>query len=195
MKNLVSLLLIIVSFSTYSQTFNIEEVMKMDYSQLYDTYGKDNIKKEIDRDYEDNPIGYAATIYANSNDELLISFGEDRSYTNISGITLRKENSRWILPYGLKVGNKLSEVIEINEKDFSFYAFEGDLHGLCNNWNGGKLDTYNIVVHFGYKANIGLIDVIDDEKYRGVFGNGLIETSNEVLEKLEIEVFRIEYYN
>lgn len=191
MKNLVSLLVIIVSFSTYSQTFNIEEVMKMDYSQLYDTYGKDNIKKEIDRDYEDNPIGYAARIYANSNDELRISFGEDKSYTNISGITLKKKNSRWILPYGLKVGNKLSEVIEINGKDFSFYAFEGDLHGLCNNWNGGKLDSYNLIVHFTPNPNINVN--MFDEKYRGIYGNGSVESSNEALETLDIEVFRIEF--
>lgn len=189
MKNLVSLLVIIVSFSTYSQTFNIEEVMKMDYSQLYDTYGKDNIKKEIDRDYEYNPIGYGATIYANSNDELRISFGEDKSYTNISRITLRKENLRWILPYGLKVGNKLSEVIEINGKDFSIYSFEGRLH--CNNWNGGKLDSYNLTVHFSPNPNI---NDMYDEKYRGIWGNDWVESSNEALETLDIEVFRIEFY-
>lgn len=158
-----------------SEKFTVENIGRMDHSQIQDFYKDANIEEGIDSTEEGTMEQAYTVLYPDTPDELLITW-KNKNRTNIDKIHF-SEDGKWITNSGIKVGTTYDELNRLNGKPISFYGFGWDYSGAVD-WNGGKLEKSGL--HVFLAPNSG--DVQD------YYGDHIIKASPEEIKKLDLKV-------
>lgn len=98
-------------------------------------------------------------LFPNTENELaIITIPDDRTIFRV-----QQPNTAWKTPEGITIGTTLQELVEMNGKPINFYGFDWDYGGTVSNWNGGKLDSQNLLVRL--RAEGTYQDLLGDQEF------------------------------
>lgn len=141
-------------------------------------FGKENIKSEKYTNEEGEDVGISYTLFPNTENEVIVRFGDNQCLAEF-----HNSRSKWILPYGLKIGMSLSDLIKVNSRSIKFYGFEWDYAGEIDDWNNGELANKNI--------NISLSADDNAENYIDFMGSKIFSSNDSGINKLDLHVASI----
>jgi hypothetical protein len=147
--------------------------------QLADIYGADNLS---DTDY---PIGEGETvpgtiIFPGTSREATVLWMPGQAGEKIDRVVLTGEE--WLLPDGIRHGDELEAVEEINGGPFMIYGFGWDYGGV-GYFKGGALDR---------KVQIWFRPLLEDgPDYQAVLGDSLFNSSDEAMRKVDPRVAEV----
>ncbi len=165
------------SFDT-SEKFTVENLGKMNNSEIKEFYAEANIEEGTDM-MEEGTVEQAYTVlYPDTPDELLITW-QDPERTKIGKIHF-SENGKWITESGVKIGTSYEQLNRMNGKPISFYGFGWDYSGAVV-WNGGKLEKSGLHVFLApTKGNV-----------QDYYGDHIIKATPQEIEDLDLKVASI----
>ena len=185
-----------LSISAVQPTENAyaEDLLSMtSHEDLIKNYGKANVIKDRFV-YADDPIGTPASIMFKGTDkEITIEWRDTVNYKdlqsiNVSGYTKTDTSmliytSQWKTKTGLRLGMPLTEVKELNGKDFVIDGLGWDYGGGVITWNDGNLSKdSNISLTF---ADANADGQLTEKEQNQVYGEGVqVSSSNQALQKL-----------
>lgn len=141
--------------------------------QLAEIYGADNLS---DTDY---PIGEGETvpgtiIYPGTSREVTVVWMPGQTEQKIDRVVITGEE--WLLPDGIRHGDELAEVEEINGGPFMIYGFGWDYGGV-GYFKGGALDR---------KVQIWFRPAVEEgPDYEAVLGDSLFNSSDDAMRKVD----------
>lgn len=208
MKKLAILCLILILASCSSQKDekkNKDEIQEIDYNinpfgetglfnkdftraDLGKYFGSKNLTDKELLINEGTEKVNATILYPNTEFELTFIWNEQ---IKLSEIKLYVEKSNWNID-GLKVGNSLQQVIELNGNEVSFNGFEWDQGGLITDWHDGSFSIMqnNIKVYLNYDLDLVQKNDVRLEKY---IGDGVtINSENPDTKKMGMKVEEID---
>ncbi len=98
---------------------------------------------------------------------------------------------KWQSILGIKPGQKLSEVVDINQKEFTISGFGWAYGGHVVSWEGGTLNNKNVTGSF---ADFGNGKISDDE-YRNISGDTEFNVSLDAIKKLNPTLKQVIVYS
>ncbi len=176
---------------TLDALFNIK-----DEKQLKEVYGEQNVAWDTIWGGE-GEFTMGTVLYAGTPDNVVVEWeNPDKKEKVIALIHECQYNmeadrhdlkSRWLTRSGVKLGMSLTDLVKINEKDFTFYGLGWDYGGGVINWNGGNLSKYNIFV------TLGIDDMPDDKRksFDKICGDSEFKSDNPDARNLNPLVFEI----
>lgn len=147
--------------------------------KLVELYGAENV---ADTDY---PIGEGETvaasiIFSGTSREATIIWAPDKKNAKVDRVVIAGE--QWLLPAGIRPGDELAEVEEINGAPFMIYGFGWDYGGV-GYFKGGRLDR---------KAQIWFRPSVEEgPDYEKVIGDSLFNSSDEAMRKVDPRVTEV----
>jgi TonB family protein len=161
------------------KSFDLKKLMEIKTpDELYIQFGAENVNKENFVGLEDDfRTGENYVVYPNTSNEIVINLKQ-------RFIRLTKENSKWKMPYNLRIGEPIEEVIKINGRDFIINGFETDYGGEVDDWENGHLET---VASLTFKVT----NRIGTDVNGGLFKLNKINTSNPIVKQLKLKIEEI----
>jgi hypothetical protein len=157
-------------------------LLKIHYvKELSKVYGVGNFLTKNVYDEENNLIGKNYILIPNSKNEVIIYAKQGK----IISFDFKKEGSLWKLPFGLKIGMSIQEVVKLNGSDFIVNNPETDGGGYVIDWRNGKFANKDFSIVFsGVEEN-------DPKAYSELVGKESFVTSDNILNKLKMIVTEI----
>jgi hypothetical protein len=149
------------------------------HSQLVDIYGAGNVS---DTDYS---IGEGKTvpctiIFPGTTREATVIWALDRKNEKVDRVVITGE--KWLLPEGIRYGDDLDKVEEINGDPFMIYGFGWDYGGV-GYFKGGKLDR-QAQIWFGPSVSEGT-------DYNAVLGDSLFNSTDATMRAVDPRVVEV----
>ena len=159
-----------------------EETAKKD---MVATLGKENLSDQAFH-LGEGEMAPGLLVYPGTEKEIEVLLDED-GYPLIYRV--RKADSEWRGPGGLRIGTTLAELKQINGGDFRLAGFGWDYGGTVTNWQGGALarDGFLVVVDV-----VGELNDMTPEDTEALMGDQEIASTLPALARYPIEVVRIE---
>lgn len=155
--------------------FTVENLGKMNNSQIREFYSQANIEEGKDM-MEEGTVEQAYTVlYPDTPDELLITW-KDADRTEIEQIHF-SEDGKWITESGIKIGTTYDQLNKLNGKQISFYGFGWDYSGAVD-WNGGKLE----------KSGLNVFLAPTSGNVQDYYGDHIIKATPEEIKNLNLKV-------
>lgn len=153
-------------------------------------YGKKNVSRSKIYMGEGN-FETGTLLYANSKNELQITWKDTLGFKNPDNIYIIKPNTSWKTNSNISIGTSLKELEKINGKAFTMLGFGWDYGGTVVDWKGGNLDLY----HTNSASEEGFMVRLDgrqaNTEYRKIIGDKEFSSSNNVLQKLNPKVYEL----
>ena len=147
--------------------------------KLVELYGAENV---ADTDY---PIGEgemvaASIIFSGTSREATIIWAPDKKNEKVDRVVIAGE--QWLLPAGIRPGDELAEVEEINGAPFMIYGFGWDYGGV-GYFKGGKLDR---------KAQIWFRPSVEEgPDYEKVLGDSLFNSADAAMRAVDPRITEV----
>jgi hypothetical protein len=166
-----------------------------DEKQLIEVFGHNNVTQHTLQEVDCGP--YGTKLFDGSEDEVFISWRDTVLRAGISFIRLACRydesnesydcRSRWTTTSGVQLGISLTNLVDLNGRDFYFYGLGWDNGWTIDSWNGGRLNHSNIDVFLG-------VDNMNDEQrkqYRRFSGDQKFSTANPAARSLDPIVLKL----
>ena len=147
--------------------------------KLVELYGSENI---ADNEY---PIGEgetvpAAVIFPGSSREATVIWAPEKKNEKVDRVVVTGEE--WLLPAGIRPGDELAEVEQINGGPFMIYGFGWDYGGV-GYFKGGKLDR---------KAQVWFRPTIEEgADYEKVLGDSLFNSADAAMRAVDPRITEV----
>lgn len=184
-----------------TEVMYLEDVLQCsDLKGLETKYGAENVQKEAlvqtgDGDFK------VTKLFPSTSKEVEIYWKDGEEYKKIQDAVVKGGFSKtsdvaptsvWESKEGLRLGMKMSEVIELNGKNFTITGLGWDLGGNIVSWEGGKLNNKNISVRFNdYSNNQG---GLSETEYNSISGDREFDTQHPAIIKLNPTVDELSVY-
>ena len=198
MKKNLTFLILLFSYSFYSQA-QVDSVLipcvgnktlnsKTSEADLIKIFGSKNFKR-VERWYEDESEKIIGTVFfKDSPAYFFIKWKDTVNFKNPEWIDIHGDQSLWRLDNGINIGTTLSELVELNGKNFTFSGFDWDYGGYATFEKGNlENDCYSIRLYYDYK------DLFENE-WNQIVGDKQISTNNSILKKVKVYVDEIVFY-
>lgn len=159
------------------------------FEGLVKKYGGNNLRKTAKIPAAEGQEVDGTLLFPDSDDELQIFWQEGKMFNEIESVIssvrfLRDDKisfyTHWKTRNNMKIGMKLSEVVTINQKDFTISGFDWDYGGNVISWEGGKLQDKGIHVRFTVPEN----NKLDAQEMQSISGDTEFKVSLSALKKL-----------
>jgi hypothetical protein len=170
-----------------SKPFNLDSsknngLLKIHFvKDLSKVYGVDNLLTKNVYDEENKLMGKNYILIPNSKNEVIIYAKQGK----IISFDFKKESGSWKLPFGLKVGMSIQEVVKLNGNDFTVNNPETDGGGYVLDWRNGKFTNRDFSIVFSE------VEENDPKAYSELIGKESFVTSDKILSKLKMVVTEI----
>ena len=114
-------------------------------AELIAAFGKESVGRDTAWYPEGAGQYMITTLYPKTNNEVEFMWIDSASYTGLHLVRLHQDSSEWST-HGVKIGTTLHELIELNEKDFTFSGFGWDFGGQTTWSEGGNLSDLNLTL-------------------------------------------------
>jgi hypothetical protein len=164
--------------------------------QMKEVFGNKNVKDDTLWGVE-GAVYPGTKLFAGTDDEVFISWTDTAKHANVSSIRIACQydegndnyncESRWRTASGVHLGTKMSNLVDLNGKDFVFYGLGWDYGGTIVDWKKGRLAYENIAVTLG-------VDNMTDEQrkfYPKLLGDQEFSSGNpyaRILDPIVLEV-------
>lgn len=162
----------------------------MSEADIIAAYGQAQVKRDSLHVGE----GYfiqSTVVFPNTPNELRIAWAEGKTFEKITRIIIRQENAQWHTPEGLRIGDSLQKVIELNDTHFNFWGFEWDYAGSVSSWEGGNFDGKGLGVRLNYHTKI---DQLEEGAIATVIGDQEVSSSEAILKEMNVYISEIFFY-
>jgi hypothetical protein len=147
--------------------------------KLAELYGAENV---VDNEY---PIGEgemvpAAIIFPGTSREATVIWAPDKKNEKVDRVVVTGEE--WLLPAGIRPGDELAEVEQINGAPFMIYGFGWDYGGV-GYFKGGQLDR---------KVQIWFRPAIEEgPDYEKVLGDSLFNSADQAMRTVDPRITEV----
>ena len=140
---------------------------KTSEKELEKIFGFTNVYKDSRNTWaevgEEGQSDIVTYVFKDTKNEICI-FWKDKTYSKVSSIDFRNENSNWHLEGGLRVGSTIDELKTYNQGEFYFFGFGWDLGGVIINDNlQGKMKKLRDVLSITLEGT----DKTKDSRFSG----------------------------
>jgi uncharacterized protein YkuJ len=171
--------------------FSLDEVFQIkNQKQLYNFFGKENIKKEVrprelaEGEFSEDEIDLSYTIFPNTENELSVVI--DTGNTKIYSLFLSIFGSNWANPYNIKPGMPLSELTALNKEKvkINYFCDEAQESYSIDNWNNGilKNSKYKVIFKSNFKGRG------EDCPGAEIIGSGTIYSDDPKTKELDLQI-------
>jgi hypothetical protein len=137
-----------------------EDLLQFDSNELLASFfGKQNVKKDIYY-LSEKEVRTCSVIFSGTQRQVVFVWGDEVYLNNLSYIIVTNKlptaggkdanplagNNQWKLKSGIHPGMPLTDMLEINEKDFTIYGKESDMAFIVKPGNNGKIDFKKIAI-------------------------------------------------
>ena len=182
-------------------TLYIEDVIACkNWDGLVKKFGAENIKKEVNIETGEGTFK-ASKVFADTEKEIEVYWKNDNDYTSLQDVVVKarydKEglahfNTPWVSRKGLKLGQRLSDVVALNGKTFTITGLGWDLGGNVVSWEGGKLADQQVNVRFNdFSQNMG---GLTSDEYTQISGDREFDVAHPMMKKLNPQIDELSAY-
>ncbi len=179
----------------------IEDVIACkDWEGLVKKFGAENVKKEVTIETGEGSFK-ASKVFADTEKEIEIYWKNENDYTHLQDVVVKarydKEglahfNSPWVSKTGLKLGQRLSDVVALNGKTFTITGLGWDLGGNVVSWEGGKFANQQVNVRFNdFSQNMG---GLTSDEYSQISGDREFDVAHPMMKKLNPQIDELSAY-
>lgn len=179
----------------------IEDVIACkNWDGLVKKFGVENVKKEVTIETGEGSFK-ASKVFADTDKEIEIYWKNENDYTHLQDVVVKarydKEglahfNSPWASKTGLKLGQRLAEVVKLNSKTFTITGLGWDLGGNVVSWEGGKLADQQVNVRFNdFSQNMG---GLTSDEYTQISGDREFDVAHPMMKKLNPQIDELSAY-
>jgi hypothetical protein len=115
---------------------------KTSEKQLIELFGEENVRRE--QIVVGEGVGYetATFVFKDSKDEIVVRWLDDQPFEKPESISIYKEGTQWRTPEGITIGTSLSELNEMNGKEFSITHLGWEFGGYVGSLNNGAFSRH-----------------------------------------------------
>ena len=157
---------------------------------LKQQFGVENVKQKEEWFAEGTVKSITSVLYPETDKEVSFLWKDDSiKFENLTRISVSQKKSPWHTKYGIKIGTRMTELVEINEEPFRFFGFGWDYSGNVF-FQKGKLSSEKM------KLILGTLNDEDYESktYRKLLGDGEFSSDSQKAKDFNPYVVEIQLY-
>ncbi len=123
-------------------------------NDLYNYFGEDNVKEDIDYGPEGNDSIPVTTVFTDTHKEFVIFWKEGKFHQQPGFIQFSNAKAPYKTAQGISVGTSLQTLIDKNKTIIEFIGFSWDYGGIITSFKKGKLENNYITYTLEAKGQI-----------------------------------------